>query len=201
MPERKPLPTRASAGPYSPWPELEAVSADGRLVFETDEYQLLLTRDEWAAWVRRTAARALSEDRSLTLAGELTADVLETLRGLSVEVDTTQNIAVLMLQLERLFADTAGEGAVFCDAPRAFVSSFAHAIETGDDNQAAAILDTMAGVMLGTLRAAFSTEAGRRGEQAPSHGTVRRRFIRGALLLSRLHAHLALKLAATPDLE
>jgi len=201
MPERKPLPTRPTPGPCSPWPELDGASADGRLVFETDEYQLILTRDEWAAWVQRTATRALSEDQSLALARKLTADVLETLRGESVEVDTKQNIAVLMLQLETLFADTDGEGAVYCEAPRAFISTFARAIESGDDNEAAGVLDTMTGVMLGAVRAAFANEAQKRGEEVPSHRTVRRRFIRGALLLSRLHAHLALNLAATPDLE
>ena len=201
MTERKPLPTRPTPGPCSPWPELEGASADGRLVFETDEYQQILTRDEWAAWTQRTAARALTVEQSLALARALIADVLEARRGESVECDPTQNIAVLMMELEALFADTEGEGAVYCEAPRPFVSTFARAIEAGDENQAAAVLDTLTGAMLGTLRAAFAQDAQRRGEEVPSHRTVRRRFIRGALLLSRLHALLALNLAATPDLE
>lgn len=195
------LPRMEPRGPFSPWPDLTGERADGALVFETDEYALVRTREEFAEWVTSTAARGLGPELSLDLARRLINGALEARRGASVEMDPTQNIAVLMLELETLFADTEGEGAVYCDAPRAFVSPFARAIEAGDDNQAAAILDTMTGVMLGTLRAAFSTEAGRRGEQAPSHRTVRRRFIRGSLLLSRLHALLAMSLAATPDLE
>lgn len=195
------LPQREPRGPFSPWPELEGQRADGALVFETDEYALVRTREELAEWVTRTAARGLGPELSLDLARRLINGALEASRSGSVEADPTQNIAVMMFELETLFADTAGEGAVYCDPPRGAVANFAKAIEADDDNAAAGILDVLSGAMLGTLRAAFATEAERRGEEAPSHRTVRRRFIRGSLLLSRLHALLAINLAATPDLE
>lgn len=166
-----------------------------------DDFDVSRTREEFAEWVTRTAARELGPELSLDLARRLINGALEARRGASVEMDPTQNIAVMMLELETLFADTEGEGAVYCDPPRGAVAKFAKAIDADDDNAAAGILDVLSGAMLGTLRAAFTTEAQRRGEEAPSHRTVRRRFIRGSLLLSRLHALLAINLAATPDIE